>query len=534
VRGLIVRAVLALDQGGHASRGCLVGEHGVIIATREVPIRTIRGSAGEVEHNADEIVESLRTAAAGVLADATTSNATTSNATAPGAAATLQIDSAALATQRSTIVCFERHSGRALSPAISWQDRRNAAWLDSFAAHAERIRALTGLPLSPHYGVGKMRWCLDHLPAVQLARERGDLVIAPLASFLAMRLTQCSSPQFGPPQSSPPRCTALADPANASRTLLWDADQCDWSAELLHLFGIERAWLPPCAPTRGPYGVLQLDAAPAIAPRAIAPRATALLPTALSAIALRAVTGDQSAIPFAFGAPDPGTVYINLGTGAFIQRPLRVRPHSVAPLLASVLLADAGSALYSIEGTVNGAGSAIAQFVADCGTPEPLLWQQLEQLPFNAPLPLYINGIGGLGSPYWRPQQQSWFIGDGSLLERFAAVVESIAFLIAINFDLMRMRDSAPTRVIVSGGLSRSDWLCRRLAALLSVPVLRGAQEATVLGVAALAEPGLFGDSATVAVRPAMPAQFEPGTLKAAEFAALSTRRECFELALSA
>ena len=96
------------------------------------------------------------------------------------------------------------------------------------------------------------------------------------------------------------------------------------------------------------------------------------------------------------------------------------------------------------------------------------------------------------------------------------------------------MRDSAPTRVIVSGGLSRSDWLCRRLAALLSVPVLRGAQEATVLGVAALAEPGLFGDSATVAVRPAMPAQFEPGTLKAAEFAALSTRRECFELALSA
>jgi glycerol kinase len=511
--------VLALDQGGHASRACLVGEHGVIIATREVPIRTIRGSAGEVEHNADEIVESLRSAAAGVLADATAS----------GAAGALQIDSAALATQRSTIVCFERHSGRALSPAISWQDRRNAPWLDSFAAHAERIRALTGLPLSPHYGVGKMRWCLDHLPAVQHARERGELVIAPLASFLAMRLTRCSPPRSspsrpGPPQSSPPPCTALADPANASRTLLWDADQCDWSAELLHLFGIERAWLPPCTPTRSPYGVLQLDAAPA----------TELLPTALRAIALRAVTGDQSAIPFAFGAPDPGTVYINLGTGAFVQRPLRVRPHSVVPLLASVLLADAGSAFYSIEGTVNGAGSAIAQFVADCGTPEPLLWQQLDKLPFDAPLPIYINGIGGLGSPYWRPQQQSWFIGDGSLLERFAAVVESIAFMIAINFDLMRTRDAAPTRVIVSGGLSRSDWLCRRLAALLSVPVLRGAQEATVLGVAALAEPGLFGDSATVAVRPATPARFEPGKLKAAEFAALSTRRERFELALSA
>ena len=519
---VIVRAVLALDQGGHASRACLVGEHGAIIATRAVPIRTIHGSGGEIEHNADEIVESLRAAAAAVLTDASTPNAATPNA------ATLQIDSAALATQRSTIVCFERHSGRALSPAISWQDRRNAAWLASFAAHAERIRALTGLPLSPHYGVGKMRWCLDHLPAVQQARERGDLVIAPLASFLAARLTQVDRQP----------CNALADPANASRTLLWDRDQRDWSDELLQLFGIERAWLPPCTPTRSAYGVLQLDAAPARAPRPIAPR-----PIAPRPIALRAVTGDQSAIPFAFGAPDPGTVYINLGTGAFIQRPLRGRPHSgephsFAPLLASVLLADADSALYSVEGTVNGAGSAVAQFAADCGIPESQLWQQLEQLPSNTVLPLYINGIGGLGSPYWRAQQPSFFFGEGTLFERFAAVVESIAFLIAINFELMRGGLAPPTRVIVSGGLSRSDWLCRRMAALLSVPVLRGSQEATVLGTAALAQPDVLGDAAPGAVagalRPATPPHFEPGQLMAAELAALQSRRRRFEAALGA
>ena len=508
-----MRAVLALDQGGHASRACLVDGQREIIATREIAIRTIRGSAGEVEHNAEEIVESLRTAATDVLNDA-------------GA---LQVHSAALATQRSTIVCFERHSGRALSPAISWQDRRNAPWLASFAAHAERIRALTGLPLSPHYGVGKMRWCLDHLPAVQQARERGDLAIAPLASFLAMRLTQDSTkPHTAQPRTAQP-CTALADPANASRTLLWDSDQRDWSTELLQLFGIERHWLPLCTPTRSDYGVLQLGAATADPAPASAPRR----------IALRAVTGDQSAIPFAFGAPDPGAVYINLGTGAFIQRPLHERPRSVAPLLASVLLADADSALYSVEGTVNGAGSAVVWFAADRGIPEPQLWQQLEQLPSDAPLPLYINGIGGLGSPYWRAQQESYFVGDGSMLERFAAVLESIAFLIAINFDLMRGSVAPPTRVIVSGGLSRSHWLCRRLAALLSVPVLRGSQEATVLGAAALAEPRLFGDAApdgaaSGAARPATPAHFEPGLLTAGELAALVSRRERFEAALDA
>jgi glycerol kinase len=481
-----MRAVLALDQGGHASRAGVVGEHGQLIAVAEIPIHTVHGSAGEIEHNADDLVDSLRAAAVDVLRRA----------------GEVSIEAAALATQRSTIMCFERRSGRALSPAISWQDRRNAAWLQSFGAHSQRIGALTGLPLSPHYGVGKMRWCLDHLEAVQRACAGSDLIMAPLASYLAMRLTAGA---------------ALADPANASRTLLWDSAQRDWSAELLALFGIERDWLPPCVPTRTPYGELRLDVeAPASRP-----------------IALRALTGDQSAIPFAFGAPDPMTVYINLGTGAFIQRPLAARPLDAAPLLASVLIADADSALYSLEGTVNGAGAAIESFAADTGLPETRLWQQLEAVPAEAPLPLYVNGIGGLGSPYWRADQASYFIGDGSVVERFAAVVESIAFLIAINFDLMRQRGGPLARVIVSGGLSRSDWLCRRLAAVLGVPVSRGAQEATLLGAAALADPAVFDRQGLHPSPATAPPRFEAGQLTPAARSALASRRTRFESALS-
>jgi glycerol kinase len=256
-------------------------------------------------------------------------------------------------------------------------------------------------------------------------------------------------------------------------------------------------------------------------------------------IALRAVTGDQSAIPFAFGTPDPTCVYINLGTGAFIQRPLAVRPVDAAPLLASVLLADRDSALYSLEGTVNGAGAAISRFVAEAGVPEALLWRQLETLAPALVLPLYINGIGGLGSPYWRSQQASYFVDDGERgdggggnLLRFAAVLESIVFLIAINFDLMRARGGALARVIVSGGLSRSDWLCRRLAAVLGVPVRRGAQEATVLGVAALAAPELLAHSGRRRSHVTAQPRFEPDLLPPWERAALAVRRARFEDAL--
>ena len=36
---------------------------------------------------------------------------------------------------------------------------------------------------------------------------------------------------------------------------------------------------------------------------------------------LTVMTGDQSAVLYAYGQPDTDTVYINMGTGVFIQRP---------------------------------------------------------------------------------------------------------------------------------------------------------------------------------------------------------------------
>jgi glycerol kinase len=346
----------------------------------------------------------------------------------------------------------QRSSGRALSPVLSWQDRRNATWLERLAPHTAEVRALTGLPLSAHYGASKMRWCLDHLPAVQAAARAGDLLMAPLSTFVLMQLG----------------AAPVVDAANASRTLLWDSARRDWSPTLLQWFGIEPEWLPRCVDTHGDFGA----------------RAGVGIP-------VTAVTGDQSAVPYAFGDADEHTLYVNLGTGAFVQRPLAERPAQPAPLLGSVLRVQGGAALYSLEGTVNGAGSAIAWFTDTHQQDESALWRSLESA--DAPLqpPLFVNAIGGLGSPWWRPYAQSRWLGDGTLLERFAAVVESIAFLVAINVECMTVGQSPPRRLLLTGGISRSDWLCRRLAALLQLPVSRSAAEATARGAAALAAPQL-------------------------------------------
>jgi glycerol kinase len=297
-----------------------------------------------------------------------------------------------------------------------------------------------------------MRWCLDHLPAVATAAARGELLLLPLAAWLVGHLTG----------------RAVVDPANAARTLLWDSSTLGWSTELCALFGIASVCLPPCSATRAHFGTFEVGG---------------------TAVPLTACTGDQSAVPYAFGAPDPGCAYINLGTGAFIQRPLTTRPQTPAPLIGSILALDGHGPLYSLEGSVNGAGAAVAWCAAETGVSEPALWPAFETLPSSAAPPLFINAVGGLGSPWWQTHVAPEMIGTGTPVERFAAVIESIVFMIAENLERMVDHGGALRRVVVTGGLSRSEGLCRRLAATLGVPVQRGGLEATARGAAALATP---------------------------------------------
>ena len=465
-------AVLAIDQGSHSTRACLIDARGQQLAAARLPIATRHPANDQVEHEPAQVAASVHQAVAQCL-DAAPRGTT--------------VRAAGLATQRSSFVCVERESLRPLSPVISWQDRRHARWLATLVAHEPRVRALTGLPLSPHYGASKMRWCLEQLPSVQAAARAGTLCFAPLSSFLTSTLTGGK---------------LVADPANASRTLLWDSARLAWSDELLAWFGIRRDQLPRCAATSDDFGTVRAGA---------------------HAVSLRAVSGDQSAVPFAFGHVDEQRVFLNLGTGAFLQRPLAKRPADPAPLLGSVLMHAGARTLWSLEGTVNGAASAVSWFAEREGCEVAALWSALPAVPPEAPVPLFVNGIGGLGSPWWHADVESTFIGDGTRGERFAAVVESILFLIADNLDCMRRHGDATRELLVTGGISRSDWFCSRLAALTGCAVRRGPAEATALGIAALADPELASGWTFAADTPFLPSRMP----------ALAGRRERFSAALA-
>ena len=100
--------------------------------------------------------------------------------------------------------------------------------------------------------------------------------------------------------------------------------------------------------------------------------------------------------------------------------------------------------------------------------------------------PLFLNGIGGLGSPWWEPAFESRFVGEADRAGRMVAVCESIVFLLQANLDRAR-EVLAPSLISVSGGLARSDALCQRIADLSRLSVLRQPEpEATLAGIARL------------------------------------------------
>ena len=435
---------LAIDQGGHASRVMVFDARGDVVAqvVREVSVSHPRPDW--VEQDGDVLEISIREAldeVAGILGE---------NCKA--------IVAAGMATQRSNVVCWDRKTGKVLSPVISWQDRRASRWMQSYGKHAQRIRAITGLLPTAHYGVSKLVWCLENLLEVQSAHSNGALAWGPLASFLLFRLLD-EQPM-------------LVDPANASRTLLWNMNQCHWSEELLTLFGITDEALPESVPSRYNFGTLDVGG---------------------FKVPLTVCTGDQSAALFAFGKPERGVASINMGTGAFLQTIVDkdvddVKPELPDRLLRSIVWSDENGSIVVSEATVNGAGSALQLVGNDLGISPQTVQEFLpEWLATEKNIPLYLNGVSGLGSPFWMPDFVSKFVGESEPPEKMVAVIESIVFLLQINLEEMKANKITLHKIMVSGGLSVLDGLCQRLADLSGLPVSRPQQsESTSKGLAFL------------------------------------------------
>src|SRR5262245_47806958 len=186
------RHVVALDQGTTGTTVLVIDPDGAVRGRGYAELPQHFPRPGWVEHDPDEIWQSVREAAGEAGGEP---------------------DTVAITNQRETTILWERATGRAVAPAIVWQDRRTAG--RSRELDPELIRSKTGLVPDPYFSATKLEWLLDE------HGRRDGLAFGTVDSYLVWRLT-------GGEQH-------VIDATNASRTLLVSLETLDWDDELLEL-----------------------------------------------------------------------------------------------------------------------------------------------------------------------------------------------------------------------------------------------------------------------------------------------------------
>lgn len=455
--------LLAIDQGGQSSRVAIyrtTGEQLCCFSSSCATTQATENGQEFIEQNPSEILQGIRDCLEKV-------------AQLLGEDIKL-INSAGFAGQGSSLLCWDNKTGEALSPVLSWQDIRGQRYLQELSLTHTQAQRITGLRVSPHYGASKIKWCLKNSDNVKAAQRNGVLSIGPIVSYIFWHL--CG----GTDNSR----AIFVDPGHAQRTLLWNLHNNNWDDNLLALFNIPKDILPACLYHNSHFGFIRIGD---------------------HHIPISASARDQGTSLFARGQPDKDACYINIGTGAFIQRvssemlasdgllvsPLWFpEPQESIETASTVCYLDLNSSsanLYAWEATVNGAASAIGYLQKQTGlavSPEDIQRALIIDPQHDC---YFLNAIGGLSAPYWRTDLSSIFSPQLSADEKILAWLESIIFQIAINVQLMNRLGPA-NKIYISGGLSNADVICQKIADLTGIAVIRSDNaDATLLGIANMA-----------------------------------------------
>ena len=360
--------------------------------------------------------------------------------------------------QGESVLAWDADSGRALTPVVTWQDKRSQEILDLMESEgrAERIRERSGMPLDPYFSAGKLAWLLEHDPGLASAVDAGTARLGTVDSFLCDRLG----------------AGFATDSSTASRTQLGAPE---WDPALLEIFGVPHQALPEIRDTVGDLGTLRHESWPIELP-------------------LRARCVDQQAALAGAGCVEPGRVKATYGTGVFVLAHAGAeRPDPGGGLLPTVAWRVDGQVEWAIDGGVFTAGALLEWLSRDLGlAPDPAALAAAAAEVEDSGGVRVLPALAGVGAPWWRSEARAVISGltSGARPAHISrAALEAIAWRVADIVEVVRQ--TVPVEVLrVDGGLTRDPTLLRLQADAAGVPVQRGAVDATVAGAAALAAVG--------------------------------------------
>jgi len=476
--------VLAVDQGSSSSRCVALDPALRPLALASRPVASAFPEPGWVEHDPGELLASVLGAVADALGQA--------------GAGWPDVAAVGLAAQTETFVVWERSSGEAIYPAISWRDVRSAGRCDELrqAGHEPEVRERTGLPLQPAFSAAKLAWVLDQVPGARRRAAAGDLLFGDVNCWLTWHLSG--------------GLAHVTEPSMAARTMLFNQAAAAWDPALLELFSIPAPMLPAVTDTAGRLAATD--------PRVCGGRA-----------AIGASIGDQQAALFGQRCWRAGLAKLTLGTGAFLWCHAGAAPPAQVPdgVVSSCAWQTAGDTAFALEGFVPNAGG-ITTWLRQLGVLASGGWPVIRDGAISdaarrgaARGPWCVPALFGLGTPRWGAAAKADLLGltaDATAADVAEAALLGVAHQVADAIEAVGRGVGGRLRAVrVDGGMSRNDSLLQAIADLTGVTLERpAATEITALGAGALAGLGTGRwDLATLEripfetgppVRPALPA----------------------------
>ncbi len=434
--------ILVLDQGSLNSSAILVDSHAKVIAQSDCPLRPHSLRSGWIEYKPDDILKSQLTAIKGLFRKIGSKKQ--------------QISALGMSGQHSTIVLWDKDTGKPVYNAIGHHDPRGADICRQKIDRRDMIRERTGLNLSPYYSASKIKWALENVKSVQKLMEKGRLLLGTVNTYILWHLSN--------------RSVYVMDHVSAAQTLLCNIFTKTWDRELLELFDLPSDILPVVVPTSSYLGdaVIERNVIPIHA----------------------SITGRQASL-LGQGLFQEGDVNIDYGNDGLILANTGKKIFLLPGLLTTIAWSNHENTSYVLEGVLNSAGSFLSWLKDNLGIIGPK--EDIEKLCKRSLNRLFLlPSVDGLGSPHWDSNSTVCMYGLRNSAKRediVRAAVEAIAFLVKDNVNVIQTDGRFQLRRITgSGVVSDIPFLMQFQADILRMPVHKAKEgNYTALGTAFLA-----------------------------------------------
>ncbi len=440
--------ILVIDQGTTSSRAVLMDCSANIIALSSTPIQQIYPKSGWVEHNAEQIWESVKSTVLNLKNEHPNHFS--------------RIASIGITNQRETTVVWDNSSGKPLHNAIVWQDTRTSDYCKDNIHLDNKIRMKTGLLLNPYFSATKIRWILNTYDPHRTLCNDTKIIAGTIDTYLIWNLTG--------------RKSFYTDHTNGSRTLLMNIHTGNWDDELLSDFNIPKNILPEIKPSVFNFGSTSgLDFLP-------------------DGIPIMGVAGDQQASLVGHRCHSPGQAKCTFGTGAFLLSHTGDHPIKSDTGLLTTMAATTGNKLqYCLEGSVFIAGAAVQWLRDGLGIFKTASESETFSLESDQNSDIvFIPALSGLGCPYWNSDFQGTILGltrKTTKKEIARAALEGVAHQVADLLDAISANCSNPLKILATdGGMTENKYFNDLLAKTTGVIIQTSTNsEMTSIGAGILA-----------------------------------------------